>query len=68
MYVAAKEGYVNVRAKASSQSEILHKKKNGQLLSSDNFIRRQGEWYLFSFFDKQSNKYYEGYVHRSGLK
>ena len=67
VYVMAKEGFVNVRAKANSQSQILSKISNGQLLSSDQFIRRQGEWYLFLFSDKQNNQHYEGYVHRSGL-
>ena len=58
-YTSSKDGYVNVRSKATTNSTILRELSNGVKLT---ILDKQGEWYYVSY---GSGK---GYIHSSQIR
>ena len=65
--VISKDGYANLREKASTKSKVLAKVDNSYLIYNTNSYNENKDWY-FVQIEKNKNHFNVGYIHKSQLE
>ena len=62
---SSKDGKINLRQSATTDSRVLETLKNGEIIES---TEKSGDWYKITYHDKGINRTFTGYIHDSQLK